>query len=714
MNGQKFALAPKTKDLLRQALIEKYGQLPLFYPTEYGQMLAEVSSKVTRPIVLASGKGFVEMLRQVGCENAINYIGITKFDTDGDLPIRVPKKSTMVKYLAEIAGHAGIQFIHEEEEGKTSISLSNPELFKSLGPDTYLALPEPHSMEEQLLSVISYFLNQGCGSIQLQIARPHETITHTFLGNQHLRDSQYKGEYEIKVSTSVEKLNNKEQKITLHFAQPHRPDAQNYLMNGLQQEVMGAMADLKIQKPPESMTGEETNEEIHRLRKQLAKVTEGEKKTQEISHSIRQFVAGKLDLKELLYSIQTGEYRSRAYGTTREGLELGVRRLGSYDSETRFHIRINGIGLNPAGYFREGNGNELLIADGGVKWMNTETDFTPSVGVSSKPTDWMIAPTIQLSKDEWTAIPIRVDMNDITYVQQNGLEVEIDKANRIVRAKGVNEEVPFYQRKVKTSLFRERKPVRADSLIHCRIEDLEKNLATELIRIRDSTHSAREKAALILSLQESRYQYNDDPNIEQQIMNGVQDIGDFERSLLNTSAGTCNYAATSVALMLRLCNMPVKVEAGSVAGSKVSRMSDTHLWPTFWDGREWIAIEGVRGSISPSITLDFSQGHGVRAASLTSSFGLLNRHSSPLMWSKVIGGELTSNIRASLQAISQTPALMKELVEMLSSADSRSALETLLKGLMLTTAETVESGAAAFAQKQREDLNVLIRQRENE
>lgn len=711
---ESYELSRDTGELLRAALLNKYGQLPFLCRSK--NTFDYASKQISQPILQVPGNGFASVLAKIGCEDVIKHIdyNIREFKTDGSLPIRIPHKTMMIKQLAEIAGQGGIQIMHEKGR-VTKILFTNPDLLRHFDADAYLALPEAQSVEEKLLSSISYLLDGGCSPVQIVVERGDQTVTHTFTGNRIERNSAHRGEYNISARTSIEKKHNREPRVLLLIDTSSSSVMNNYLVEDLPPEIRTAIAELKTEKPTDQMTRDEAAEEIARLRAQLNDVRKAEGKTKVITESIRRFIGGELDLKNLLQAVRTGESNGVAFGTTEEGLRLGVMHLGDYGREERFQIRTNGIGLNPAGYYREREGNELILAThGGIEWVDKNASFISLAGQGKKPSDWIIAPTLRLAKDTWTAIPIRIDMNDVTYVLQAGLEVEMDRPNKAVRARGVDAEVSFYQRRAKTSLFRERRPESIDNRVHCTMEDLEAPLASELIRIRDSSHSVREKAALILNLQEHRFEYNDDPDGERQIMERVQTVRDFERNLLNTATGTCNYAATSVALMLRLCHIPVKMEAGSVAGSKVSRRSDTHLWPIFWDGAEWVGIEGTRGSISPSVRIDFSGSRGGRMARLNGPTDLLSTLSSPSIWSKVMGGELNSEIRMALRALSESPEMMKELVQMLSTTDSKLAFETLIRGLMLTTAETVESGARAFALSQKEELAVLLSKKAEE
>jgi hypothetical protein len=107
------------------------------------------------------------------------------------------------------------------------------------------------------------------------------------------------------------------------------------------------------------------------------------------------------------------------------------------------------------------------------------------------------------------------------------------------------------------------------------------------------------KAALALQLHNQHFVYDDDPDVQKRVMTGVKSVGDFERNLLTVHRGTCNYAGTHLGLMWRMVGLPTRFVSGSVAGSIISRRGDTHLWPEYWNGTQWIAGEGADTVMAP-------------------------------------------------------------------------------------------------------------------
>lgn len=709
-------LSPDTRGLMIQELKARYdGRLPFVCESE-GVMEYATKQKV-EPLIRGATSEFCKQLMTLGCENASRKIvhEVVEVKTDGTLQMRIADIGTATKVLAEVGIKDGLH-IQRQDDGSTHVEFGDQKLMSEFGADAFQSLPRRETPREKILSAATFFLNdEGCADLQLVVEGPKETVTHTFKADKVARHGKHYGELGIKVTSSTRLTGNTNQKVYLRINPRKGEMLSKYLQNSFESDMKSALSSVAENKPINAMTEDERIAELERYRAKIAAEMKAEEDIASTKKALGRVLSGKITLAELLAQMR-GESltEDRREAVVREGLHLGVERHDEWTRIPRYRIKTNGFGINFAGYFREDVGDTLQIVDGKPVWVSSHKDLQSLEGRADLPEDWQFATEVYLNPSEWTPIPIRIDTKKVEFKAKPGLEVRVDKKNGIVVARG-DEYITLYQNVKSSSLgsfYKPARPDRIDTQTHCAISDLDVSLAKELDKIRQSKQTPREKAARILNLQEQRFHYDNNHVIETEVMWGVNgNIALFERNLLNKASGTCNYAATSVALMLRLCGIPSRMEGGSVAGSKVSYLSDTHAWPIFWDGTEWRGIEATRGSVSPSVRLDLEASTPSRRARLLEPKDLIIFRESPTMWAGYQKTEITRDMRMMLMLIAQSPLLVKEFIAMVKRTDTRQEFEDLLRIIVMSSAEAIEGGARAVAHEQR---NILLKSKVGE
>ncbi len=705
---------PATTELLRKLLLMRYKVLPILAqnPAEAARLRPVLAEG--EKLLISNGAGFSEMLRAAGCTEANTKLGLKSSETKGDLVVIAPDKEILAKVLDDVVGTGKIAF-DEDENGNCKITISDSLKIDTLDLNSFNQLPLPWTITSNLLYTIGYFDAEKC-SVTLRVIKPEGVYTHSFIGSQYNDEAGRSRERSFGVKTEFEPLKS-DVEATIELLIKPRTFASKEQVEELHQLYanLPRMLSSERDKKLKDLTYEELTEHLRKEKEEKLKKEKAEQKLDVLKLTVSRMLKGEITPALAMNLIQDAKNRTpeNESASVREGFSLGVERLNR-PAEVRFRVTGQGYGVPLGGYFKEGSADTLKFNGRKVEWTQSAQKYEKLEGLKKAPEHWTLATHVKLKLTEWTTIPIRVDITDVTFVDQKGLEVEVDSQSGAVRARGVSEEVPFYQRKGNKKNS-EGIPVNdhhKEAFI--RAENLDWGLAEPLVQNRDSDLSLRDKAIMALSIHQKTFIYDDDPNTSIHVESGNKSEADFVKRLLEAGRGTCNYAATRACLMLRLSGVPAYVEGGAVSTGKISTDAETHLWIRFWNGKKWERAETTNGSINPNVTL-YTSGSVSGNGEVRSLSGLLQADTNPTAWKEAVKYEATSTLEAILLMGKATANIPRSIMRLITNKESREKtlfslrrnneiLPVITNALWLMAMEKLESTAHRAVEKQLNKL----------
>lgn len=583
-------VSEQTTNALTKILKRKYGaSLPIIAetPTEADELRQKFGD--SRKILQLASPGFSMLLESTGCEFYKDIFKIQENETRGMLNVKVLSEEKTIDALAEIAG-GKILKTYRDTSG-TTIHLDDKGLLEQINFESFLGLPDNDSKLQKLMTVLGFFTNVGY-DISLRLVKGDRVVYFNFDSYQE-RDGEVSFSVKAKAVTDTSK--DFSEGLLLKIKNDHlNKNHEDYFLEAVARKMS---KNNNLEEEVNSMSDAEVRDELLRLKKEKLFKEKEKIKIQKTLAEFKDLVKGKVTLKDWLTEAPHG-LNSRN-GIIESISEFGVHRLGE-NMETFATVETNGIGVSLADYYRSSVSDSFLLGDEGQVFGISEEKWELLSGTLSSPTEWQIATTINVGR-KWTNIPIKREMNDITYLEHEGLEVVIDKKNRVVKARSNNseaEEVKFFQRKCENGLFIKSKPEDVNYQVDCSIKDIKEPLASKLREIRDNKKiSLKNKNTLVTILHKESFIYSDNPEIQNEVMKNVKKIGEFESNLVNIGSGICNYSAARLSIMKRLCGLPTRIEGGVVTSTKELKLNHTHSWPLSWDGKNWYEEESTHGVV---------------------------------------------------------------------------------------------------------------------
>lgn len=583
-------VSEQTTKALTKILKRKYGDsLPIIAVTSTEADELKRKFGDSRNILQIASPGFSFLLESTGCEFYKDVFKIQENQTRGMLNVKVLSEEKTIDALAEIAG--GKMLKTYRDNSGTTIRLEDKGLLEQIDFESFLGLPDTDSKLQKLISALGFFTNIGY-DISLRLVKGDRIVYFNFDSYQE-RDEEVSFSVKAKAVTDTSK--DLSEGLQLKIRNDHlNKNHEDYFLEAVSRKMSKSN---NLEEEVNSMSDTEVRDELLRLKKEKFLKEKEKIKIEKTLAEFKDLVNGKVSLKDWLSEIPS--HLSSRNGIIESISEFGVHRLGE-NMETFATVETNGIGISLADYYRSSVTDSFLLGNEGQVLGVSEEKWELLSGTLSSPTEWQIATTINVGRG-WTNIPIKREMNDITYLEHDGLEVVIDKKNRVVRARSNNsesEEVKFYQRNCENGLFIKSKPESVNYQVDCSIKDINEPLASKLKEIRDDKKmSLKNKNTLVTILHKESFIYSDNPEIQNEVMKNVKKIGEFESNLVNIGSGICNYSAARLSIMKRLCGLPTRIEGGVVTSTKELKLNHTHAWPLSWDGKNWYEEESTHGVV---------------------------------------------------------------------------------------------------------------------
>lgn len=701
--------ATKLAELLRQ---RHDGELPILVGNKFEYDSLKRKFGDSRKLLMVAGVGLETLLEVSGCESGRTILHQEEKETLGTLDLRLINEIKAASYVASLIGSRDLKL--SRREGALMMVLENPDFIRQLNIESFSSLPEGDSEIYKALAAVGFLINGDCG-VKIRQVKDGRVATFSFEKDRgyHERINGNSGEIRLKVKVlAVTDLTGDIPEGTILELDYGDDDLRSRLEKGFIRTLKEVVKRGGLEKDIESMTPEELRAEL--LRREKEKVAK-ENQKKEVKLAIQQFkglLAGKLTLNQWL----TGDLEPRVRGSSEiseSTTSLGVSRLSEREDYSLGRIETNGMGIMVADYYRSEVADDYEIKDGSITNVSNG-EWQGLVGVTRIPNEWQISVTVNVGEN-WTDIYIKRDMTDITYLEQEGLEVVVDRENKTVKARRMDadspSEVKFYQRKCKNGIFRDSEPKDINYRIGTTSEDINESLSVRLRKIRDDKKmSLRDKNAMVTLLHQETFKYDDDPEIETRVMDGVESMARFESNLVNIGRGICNYSAARLSIMKRLCGLPTKVESGVVTSNKSLTSGSTHAWLKSWDGKQWYNEESAMGVVPESITGNIT---GMAMDSFGVSFANIGRDIrefiqagySPQVVAHMIYGEVRGEFGQAIWLFRNFPEAAKSMVAQIKDPQIRQSIDRLVSAAIVVSAESVSEAALKVSEYQKSKLS---------
>jgi len=589
-----FRMSDEVRDRLRACLVEKYGQMPV---VTINRDIATQGRKISRePVLEVANRSLCELLVEAGCTRVESAYRVFEQETAGYLNVGLGEFDTVARSLEKLAAERGIRV----SDGMLVINKAD---LSGFDEESFLSIPTYGTMESYLLIVAGYFIANG-QRIEAKFIKDGKEYRYQFIGEKKQRDGTTRVEVSIECKVLITETQTEgDGSMSIEVGGGYTTDNTNQLICSLAERTLRLIKDV------DNLEGLSPEE----LRKKIKELMDRKNRATKLGEIIAKYKEGGAASKTRLAWLVRGLGKSEATAeNVREsGSYLGVfrERAGSDRTGRVFVVEANGIGSYAGGYYARGRLDRLVWDRSmGAKWENSRESFRPLLGCRREPSNWQVNTTIKLDKTRWTLVPVRQDMGLVTYKNQDGLEVQIDHNSGCIRARGVEDEVTFFQIESRRGRAAKRAgPSDIDREVHCQMEDLSPELQNELKEIRDKKgYSNWQKVLLVEALHSNTFVYNNDPAIQERVDSQASDQAKYEAALINESGGTCNYSATRAVLMTRLCGIPCRYVTGYISNGGGPSDRDSHAWMIFWDEEEknWLDEEVTTGRIDPTVILE--------------------------------------------------------------------------------------------------------------
>lgn len=583
-----------TKSKFIKVLKERFdGSMPVIAESrrEFEELVKKFGD--SKRVIRVADRGMSPLFKAVGCDFYDDIFQIQEKITAGTLDFRKISEENAVNFLAEMVGGKNLKV--SKRDGNIVINLEDKALIEKINLECFTSLPENDSKLYKLLSTVC-FLGGEKYKINIRSVKGDRVLTFNFDVGASNRLN------EVSLSVVAHGITDTTKDFPDGLVLEMRSD---HLGDAFEKKFFDAIAykasrSNLIEEEINAMSEAQVREELIKIRKENVRKEKEQQQIEKTMGAFRNLVKGKVKLKDWLEVAP----RSSENEIVESASVFGVRRLGE-EPETIAQVETNAIGYPLADYYRRSTTDTFTFNKAGQVIGTSKEKWEALSGISSQPDEWQIATSISVGKN-WVNIPIKRGMNDVTYLRENGLEVIFDKEKWTVKARRANsndmETVKFYQRNCQDGLFEMKDPEKVNFQVQCNLNDIKEPLSFELKVIRDDKKlSLNDKNLMVTMLHKDSFVYDDDPMIEEEVMKGVETIGQFEANLVNKASGICNYSAARLSIMKRLCGLPTKIESGVVTSNRELKTNHTHSWLLSWDGYHWYEEESTSGVVAEGV-----------------------------------------------------------------------------------------------------------------